>query len=160
MNRRSRFLALTTLLATSVYIPALHAGAPSKELPPALASVLEQYGKIQAALASDTLTGVADAAQAIAKTVTADAQHTVPAEVGTQAAKVAAAKDLDTTREAFKSLSTAVTKCLKAGKFQTGKFFAMHCPMADADWLQTDKAIKNPYFGKGMLGCGEVTATY
>ncbi len=31
-----------------------------------------------------------------------------------------------------------------------------HCPMKNADWLQQDETIANPYFGSAMLGCGEV----
>ena len=30
-----------------------------------------------------------------------------------------------------------------------------YCPMADANWLQKEDAIINPYFGKKMLNCGE-----
>jgi Cu(I)/Ag(I) efflux system membrane fusion protein len=38
------------------------------------------------------------------------------------------------------------------------------CPMAfgnkGAYWLQTEKKIRNPYFGTKMLGCGEIKETY
>ena len=38
------------------------------------------------------------------------------------------------------------------------------CPMANDDkggyWLSFEKEIKNPYFGKAMMSCGEVKATY
>lgn len=41
--------------------------------------------------------------------------------------------------------------------------YHQHCPMYNkgegADWLSKEKAIKNPYFGKKMLGCGSVTET-
>ena len=41
--------------------------------------------------------------------------------------------------------------------------YIQHCPMADqekgADWLSREKEIRNPYFGKSMLTCGEVTDT-
>jgi Cu(I)/Ag(I) efflux system membrane fusion protein len=40
--------------------------------------------------------------------------------------------------------------------------YVQHCPMADnnkgADWLSTEKEIRNPYFGSSMLTCGEVTS--
>ncbi|MBN2863319.1 MAG: DUF3347 domain-containing protein [Bacteroidales bacterium] len=29
--------------------------------------------------------------------------------------------------------------------------------MKGADWLSLEKEIRNPYFGKSMLSCGEVT---
>ena len=38
--------------------------------------------------------------------------------------------------------------------------YRMHCPMAfenrGADWLQADSGVSNPYYGKVMLGCGDV----
>ncbi|WP_296620097.1 efflux RND transporter periplasmic adaptor subunit [Marivirga sp.] len=41
--------------------------------------------------------------------------------------------------------------------------YLQHCPMADndkgADWLSREESIVNPYFGKSMLSCGEVTKT-
>jgi len=39
-----------------------------------------------------------------------------------------------------------------------------YCPMADDNnggfWLSYDKKINNPYFGKAMSTCGEVTETF
>jgi Cu(I)/Ag(I) efflux system membrane fusion protein len=39
-----------------------------------------------------------------------------------------------------------------------------YCPMAfdnkGAYWLSESEEIRNPYFGKSMLTCGEVTTTY
>jgi Cu(I)/Ag(I) efflux system membrane fusion protein len=38
--------------------------------------------------------------------------------------------------------------------------YLAYCPMAfenaGAYWLQTDRAISNPYFGARMLRCGEI----
>ena len=34
-----------------------------------------------------------------------------------------------------------------------------HCPMKNADWLQSDNVISNPYFGSMMATCGTVTRT-
>ncbi len=31
-----------------------------------------------------------------------------------------------------------------------------YCPMVKASWLQTDRAIRNPYMGRAMLSCGEL----
>lgn len=39
--------------------------------------------------------------------------------------------------------------------------YRLHCPMADenrgADWLQTHRKVRNPYYGSEMLTCGHVT---
>jgi Cu(I)/Ag(I) efflux system membrane fusion protein len=46
--------------------------------------------------------------------------------------------------------------------FQLNKqtLYVLHCPMANsnkgADWLSNSKEIKNPFYGKSMLTCGEV----
>jgi hypothetical protein len=33
--------------------------------------------------------------------------------------------------------------------------FVLHCPMVEADWLQTDEQVKN-FFDLSMTSCGEV----
>lgn len=133
---------------------------PAKELMQPIPSVLERYSKIEAALASDSLNGVPEAAQAIFRLVAGDEMKMLPAEVATQADAVAKAKDLAAVREAFKPLSTSLIQYLQWEKVQTGRYYEAYCPMAKASWLQTDKAIKNPYYGKSMLTCGEIKKVY
>jgi len=36
-----------------------------------------------------------------------------------------------------------------------GKYAVNYCSMADRHWLQKDKKLKNPYYGKSMSDCGE-----
>lgn len=61
-----------------------------------------------------------------------------------------------------KSLSDAVQK-LGVHMEANQALYLEHCPMADENkggyWLSQEKEIKNPYFGKKMLKCGEVKAT-
>ncbi len=62
-------------------------------------------------------------------------------------------------REHFEMLSKDVYDLIKA--FGAGTtIYKDFCPMAfdqkGAFWLSETKAIKNPYFGKGMPECGEV----
>ncbi len=33
----------------------------------------------------------------------------------------------------------------------------IHCPMADAGWLQLTPEVSNPYHGSEMPSCGQVT---
>ncbi len=44
------------------------------------------------------------------------------------------------------------------------KLYQIHCPMASnekgADWISDSKEVKNPYFGKDMLTCGEVVKEF
>lgn len=77
--------------------------------------------------------------------------------------KLAAAKNLEGAREAFKPFSTHMVALAKAfGPFEKA-IYVQHCPMADnnagADWLSLDEQIRNPYFGDKMLKCGSVTDT-
>jgi hypothetical protein len=77
-------------------------------------------------------------------------------EVAKQAETLAQAKDLKAARAAFKPLSASLVKYLADKKAGKGVYHEVYCPMADANWLQTGKDIKNPYFGKEMLDCGEI----
>ncbi|MFT5157862.1 MAG: Cu(I)/Ag(I) efflux system membrane fusion protein [Bacteroidia bacterium] len=66
-------------------------------------------------------------------------------------------------RQGFKTLSDQFVHLAETfGPFQK-TLYVQHCPMANsnlgADWLSSDQKITNPYFGKGMLTCGEVTQT-
>ena len=65
-------------------------------------------------------------------------------------------------RERFATLSKNMYEVMKAIKPDTEVYYD-HCPMYNdgkgGDWLSTEKAIKNPYYGKQMLTCGSVTET-
>lgn len=118
-------------------------------------SVYDSYLKIQAELAKDSIKGVDENANAIAKAVRGDEMKMLPADVATQAEALAKAKDLKTAREAFKPLSKSLIKYLADNKAGKGTYHEAYCPMVKASWLQTEKEIKNPYMGNEMLSCGE-----
>jgi copper chaperone CopZ len=65
-------------------------------------------------------------------------------------------------RDHFTTLSKYIYQLIKVSKFDTTVYY-QHCPMYDngkgANWLSTDKAIKNPYYGAQMLSCGSVQET-
>lgn len=64
-------------------------------------------------------------------------------------------------RIAFSTLSSAMYGLLKNVALKNTVIYQEHCPMAmeekGAYWLSDDSDIKNPYFGKKMIECGEVT---
>jgi hypothetical protein len=95
-------------------------------------------------------------ANAIAKAVKGDEMKMLPPDIAKQADTLAQAKDLKAAREAFKPLSASLVKYLAENKAGQGTYHEAYCPMAKANWLQTGKAIKNPYMGKAMLTCGEL----
>lgn len=62
-------------------------------------------------------------------------------------------KDIETLRTSFKMLSEVYIK--NANKDEMKNFIKATCPMAKANWIQRPGALRNPYYGKSMLECGE-----
>jgi hypothetical protein len=64
-------------------------------------------------------------------------------------------------RIAFDYISRDVYAMLKQVDLKNAGIYREYCPMAfnerGAYWLSDEAEIKNPYFGKKMLECGEVT---
>lgn len=62
-------------------------------------------------------------------------------------------KDIDDLRSSFKNLSKVYMS--HADKDGMNGLIRASCPMANAKWIQKTGSIKNPYYGKSMLECGE-----
>jgi hypothetical protein len=81
----------------------------------------------------------------------------------TQSKLVTTIKDETCERQrlAFGTLSSAMYGLLKTVSLTNVSIYHEYCPMAfnekGATWLSDETDIKNPYFGKKMLECGEVT---
>ena len=116
--------------------------------------VLDHYLMIQTELAKDSVKGLDEHANDIAKAVRGDNMKMLPSDVAKQAEALAKAKDLKSAREAFKPLSASLVKYLADNKAGKGTYHEAYCPMVKASWLQTSKDITNPYMGKSMLTCG------
>jgi hypothetical protein len=113
-------------------------------------TITEPYLRIQTALAADKIDGVKGDALAIA----AAAKELEDSEKVVEPAKqLAEAKDLAAARKTFGVLSEELVK--RVGK-STDALKIAYCPMAAKPWLQKDSSIRNPYFGSGMLTCGEI----
>jgi Cu(I)/Ag(I) efflux system membrane fusion protein len=71
--------------------------------------------------------------------------------------------DLDAQRQQFELLSAALINSLRAFGAAGDTVYVQHCPMAfndrGADWIASEAAIRNPYFGDQMLTCGFVEDT-
>lgn len=63
----------------------------------------------------------------------------------------------------FRSLSASFYKLLQEKQLRSVIVYRQYCPMAlnelGGSWLSSSPAVENPYFGKKMLTCGEVTDT-
>ncbi len=76
---------------------------------------------------------------------------------------IATSDDIEEQRIQFDFLSQALIKAVKVFGIGESTLYVQHCPMANdnegADWLSTEKEIRNPYFGDKMLTCGLVKTT-
>lgn len=63
----------------------------------------------------------------------------------------------------FENVSDAMYGIVKDAGLRNARVYRQYCPMAFNDkgayWLSSEEKIRNPYFGKKMLSCGEVTET-
>ncbi|MFT6782718.1 MAG: Cu(I)/Ag(I) efflux system membrane fusion protein, partial [Saprospiraceae bacterium] len=63
-------------------------------------------------------------------------------------------------RNQFDFLSQAMINSVKAFGTDEKTYYVQYCPMAKdnqgADWISTEKLIRNPYFGDKMMKCGSV----
>ncbi|TVM31894.1 efflux RND transporter periplasmic adaptor subunit [Oceanidesulfovibrio marinus] len=137
-----------------------------------LSRILQSYLALHAALANDDLDAAHAAAQEIQNQVNkapADNLSDDAADVWQQSSEemldalgpVVSGKDLDSVRNAFQPLSTALSGLLtRFGGPNGAPIYEMFCSMAfggkGGTWLQTQKDVLNPYYGQAMLGCGEV----
>lgn len=129
--------------------------------------MLGSYEKISNALAADDLAEAQTAARTFA--AVADVSGTqldcpvsakedcdaADAEKCTKSLKgVMEAKDLEEARDQFKGLSAQVIQ-LAANEED---YYVVSCGMSgeNAEWVQSDREVRNPYQGSAMLGCGVV----
>ena len=86
----------------------------------------------------------------------------VMSDLQSDAEHMAATKDASKQREYFVSLSKNMYALIKVSKTETPTYY-QYCPMANegkgANWLSKENAVKNPYYGTKMLGCGKVVET-
>ena len=153
------YILLLAIMGSSL----LYAG--TEQFDQSMQPVVEEYLKIQEALADDRTDGVKSAAEKVAalsdnldpNTVTGEhAMHykDVPAKIKTGALKLAQGKEINAMRAAFKELSKPMAMWATMSKPEG--IYLMYCPMAKGSWLQTDEVIRNPYHGHEMLHCGEI----
>lgn len=62
-------------------------------------------------------------------------------------------KNIEELRESFKQLSNLYIA--NTDKKDLKDLIVAECPMAKAKWIQPKGGIRNPYYGKAMLECGQ-----
>jgi hypothetical protein len=124
-------------------------------LPQQVASVFDNYSRIQTSLAKDSLEGVGESAGAISKAAKEDTSGSLPTNLAQRSDTLAKATDLAGARKAFKALSESLIAYCAKNPHVAGYYRQVHCSMANASWLQIDSVVNNPYMGKLMARCGE-----
>jgi hypothetical protein len=163
-NRHTIHLSIAA--AVALLVPAGASGATAK-FDAAMQPVLAQYLKIHKALAGDSGKGIAKAAGQIEKLAarvdpsTVSGKHaahykSLPAKIKAAAAALRRAKGIASQRKAFMALSRPLAMWATMSK--PAGVNVVFCSMAKGSWLQKDKTIANPYYGKKMLRCGEIVA--
>lgn len=152
-------------IAAILLLPGVGWGATPLGFDARLHEVVEEYLKIQEALANDRVDGVPAAARRIQKLVAgldklkptaSTAKHAgqIRAKLVPAAERLAKAADLARLREAFKEVSRPLALWVTVAR--PPALSVVYCSMAKASWLQRNLPIRNPYYGPKMLTCGEV----
>jgi hypothetical protein len=132
----------------------LAVAAPAQAAAP-MDDVLASYLRIQVQLADDTSDAVKADADALASAAASLGPAAAP--IVAAARDLSAASGLSAVRDAFGKVSDALIAYADGAGASVGADTArVYCPMVAKSWLQKGDAIRNPYFGKGMLGCGVV----
>lgn len=154
MTRRPVAVVAALLLAAVALLVSAPVGAhETKEVAP---EFLGYYLKMHTALAADSGVGVAETAAVLVKEAASYANHSADKRAYDALAAAAAkvnGKDLATLREQFKSFSVAMDTFLRGAGAKGWQLF--YCPMAEGYWIQSDAEVRNPYYGKSMLRCGD-----
>lgn len=151
------------LFSTATAMAEEPAGAP--QFNSSFKPILEIYLTIQESLAADTVDHLAPNAQrALAALNRLDTSaikgpnekiyKNLPKQLIRAFTKIGQATQLDQARKIFYKVSRPIT--MWASTAQPKNTQLMFCSMANGGWLQKKGPIRNPYFGKKMLECGEV----
>ena len=128
-----------------------------------LSQLLTSYYSIKDALVAGNANAASASAEQFVKTlqsidekaVSKDKQNTLLSDAG----HISESKDIKHQREHFATFSDNMVSLAKSVKLTTDPIYQEYCPMKKANWLSSDKAIKNPYYGSSMLTCGKVVET-
>ena len=146
----------------------------SKEAKNDLKPVYENYLKLKDALTKDEMDKSKEAAKSMEESIkevnialfSRDAQakwKNIENNLKSGLLAANSTKSIDELRKSFLDISNEMIKMTEQFHAYSGTLYVQHCPMADsnkgADWLSLEQNIVNPYFGKAMLTCGEVTKT-
>lgn len=111
--------------------------------------LLTGYVEVQERLAADDLPGAKNSAS----NLLASGLQKSNKDLKSAFAQVNKASTLESARDAFKKVSKLVIELEQSNL--ANEYIIAYCPMAGAKWIQKNGDLRNPYFGKEMLTCGE-----
>ena len=166
MGMRVKTMVLAGAVKGGLATTAVTSPVSAAEMPAgSLEKLVGLYLPMQEALAGDSAAVVAGQAAKLATEAEAIAKKerekpTLDAIEDLEAVVVAArgmkGSEIEALRAQFKPLSRAVGRLVERQAVAGHGIY--YCPMADAYWVQKSGAVKNPYYGSKMLGCGEAVA--
>jgi hypothetical protein len=125
---------------------------------------LAEYESIRAALAKDSVAGIAASAQKVADAATKAGQHAEAKQrphlegvaTAAKALEEKAKGDIAEVRKQFGQLSQHLVGLISADPSLGKGLHVFECPMAEGykKWIQPSAKIENPYMGKKMPQCG------
>ncbi len=78
--------------------------------------------------------------------------------------KIITLDDVEKQRKQFGTVSSTLIETIEVFGVIGSSVYVQHCPMAfqnkGGDWLATEEAIQNPYFGDKMMKCGVVKKVF
>jgi hypothetical protein len=127
------------------------------------------YGVKDALVAGDATTASAQAGNLLKAIDSVDMKKLTPAQhsgfmslkdkLAMDARHISEVTVISHQREHFASLSSNMFLLARTVPLSDQPIYQDYCPMKKSYWLSSESAIRNPYFGSGMLTCGSVTAT-
>ena len=125
-------------------------------------AVLQTYYDIKNALVNGDAHAAAEKAGLFAEAINAantNKSNTVIVKLQAGARKLAGTNDLAAQRLLFATLSSDLYPLIKSAPFSKEPIYRLYCPMKKAYWFSNAQAVTNPYYGRAMLTCGNVTET-
>jgi len=119
--------------------------------------ILQNYLVIQRALANDSIKEIPAAAKKI--TATAKVSKNTKA-IYKASRRLVKADDIKSARKGFRKLSDSLLGYIAKHGVDSGIYYAIACPKLKLTWLQTDKKVRNPFYGHARLDCGSVSQTF
>lgn len=116
-------------------------------------------GKTAAARASDLLAVLGKVDKAAMNEEQQALYAPLQEKIRSDAEHIAATKELKHQREHFDALSDNMWQLVKSLDANAQPAYRQYCPMVKKYWVSGEKAVKNPYYGKEMLTCGNVKET-